>query len=62
MITIKDNKLIIELEHVMPEEFIKDIQQAIIYSIQNQSGKCDVKELQESNCSLLELLRQTKEL
>ena len=58
MITVKDEKIIIEISHVFPEEFIKDLKQAIIIAVQNQPEKpIDPEEIHASNYALLELLK-----
>ena len=58
MITITESKLIIELEHSSPEQFIFDLKQGIIDSIQAQDPQAvNTEELQEANNTLLELLR-----
>lgn len=58
MITITEDKLIIELEHPVPEEFMFDLKQGIIDSIQAQDPQAvNREELQRANNSLLELLR-----
>ena len=58
MVTIKENKAIIEIEHPCPKKFIFDLKQAIIDTIQAENPQAvDKEELQEANNTLLELLR-----
>ena len=61
MITIKKNKVIIEFEHSCPHEAVKDFQRAIINNIQNQNidKLSNFEEIQESNYTLLEVLKHT---
>lgn len=63
MITITENKVLIEFEHSCPQEAVKDLQRAIITSIQNQKIDefSEWEEIMESNYVLLEMLRNTIE-
>jgi hypothetical protein len=36
MVTIQNEKVIIEIDHPCPEEFVKDLKDSIIYALQNQ--------------------------
>ncbi|MBA3680493.1 MAG: hypothetical protein H0W73_04920 [Bacteroidetes bacterium] len=60
MITIrnKKEKLSIEVNHPCPEEFHKDLKQAIIGAIQYQTDETgDLQELHFINHTLLELMK-----
>ena len=58
MVTIKENRLIIDIEHPCPKRFIFDLKHAIIDAIQAEDPQTEHKdELQEANNTLLELLR-----
>ena len=61
MITTTDTKVIIEFEHPCPAEVIKDLQEALILSLQHvhYTKTIDLEELQRSNYFVLELLKQT---
>jgi hypothetical protein len=61
MITTTDTKVIIEFEHPCPDEVVKDIQLALISTLQHRSYDTymDLKEIQESNFFLLELFKHT---
>ena len=56
MVTIEKDKLIITIDHVSPEEFIKGIQKEIIVCMQTQPPDEDY------GYFLLELLKQTMNL
>jgi hypothetical protein len=58
MIRVEENKLVIEISHPSPEEFKKDLKDALIISMQNQhSDGIDPEELSATNYALLELLK-----
>lgn len=58
MITKQNDKLIIEVKHPCPEEFRKDLKEAIIAAIQNQNHEiAESEEIHFVNCTLLELLK-----
>lgn len=58
MIRTKENKLIIEIKHSCPEEFQKDLKEAIIGAMQYQTQDFEnPKELYFINYTLLELLK-----
>lgn len=58
MITIEKNKLIIEIKHVCPEDFRKDLKEAIIGTMQYQTQEFENhEELYQINFTLLELLK-----
>lgn len=58
MITINDEKITFEIEHPFPQEFINDLKNAIITSVQNQSYEIsNIEEIQDSNYYLLEVLK-----
>ena len=58
MIRIEEEKLIIEISHPVPEEFLSDLKKSIIESIQNQVDEpADVGEVHFANYILLELLK-----
>lgn len=61
MITTTETKVIIEIEHPCPDEVIKDIRVAMISSLQNRKydKHTDLKEIQQSNFFMLELLKHT---
>lgn len=61
MITITDTKLIIEFEHTCPAEVVKDIQLAMIETLQHRTYDeyTNLKEVQQSNFFMLEFLKQT---
>jgi len=60
MVILKENKLLIEIEHPCPVEFVNDLAEAIISVLQNRelSEVTQLKEFQESNFTMLELLKQ----
>lgn len=55
MITLEENKLIIEFMHSMPEKALKELQLSIIELLQKADGNA-------GNYFLLELLKQTMDL
>lgn len=60
MITIlkSKDKLIIEINHPCPEQFHKDLKEAIIGAIQYQTDETgDLRELHFINFTLLELMK-----
>lgn len=58
MITTKKNKLIIEINHPCPDEFNKDLKEALIGAMQFQSQDFEnPKVLYFINFTLLELLK-----
>jgi hypothetical protein len=58
MIRIEEEKLIIEINHPCPEEFQKDLKEAIIGTMQYQDVRViDPSKLHDINCTLLELLK-----
>lgn len=59
MIRITKDKLIINIEHPAPDEFVIDMKAAIISAIQNMelAEHTDLKEFRETNVTLLELLK-----
>jgi hypothetical protein len=58
MVRINDNKLIIEMEHSNPHEFLLDIYVAIIYLLQNQSeDPINKEQRQNANNTMLEVLK-----
>ena len=58
MVRINDNKLIIEMEHPYPHEFLLDIYVAIIYLLQNQSeDPINKEQRQNANNTMLEVLK-----
>lgn len=59
MITTTDTKVIIEFEHPCPAEVVKDMQLAIIETLQHRTYDqyIDLKEVQQSNFFMLELLK-----
>ncbi len=58
MVRINDNKLIIEMEHPCPQEFLLDIYVAIIYLLQNQSeDPINKEQRQNANNTMLEVLK-----
>ena len=58
MIKLKEDKLIIEIKHSCPEDFQKDLKEAIIGSMQFQTQDFEnPKELYFINFTLLELLK-----
>ncbi|HXB39048.1 MAG TPA: hypothetical protein VNZ49_00815 [Bacteroidia bacterium] len=58
MITTKKNKLIIEIKHPCPEEFGKDLKEALIGAMQFQTQDFEnPKGLYFINFTLLELLK-----
>lgn len=61
MVKTTKNKVIIEFQHVCPTEAVKDLQRAIITSVQNQTLNelSDLEQVKESNYMLLEVLRNT---
>ena len=60
MVHFNEDKLIIELVHPLPKEACCELKQAIIISLQAQTGELAVTEddRKEANFVLLELLRQ----
>lgn len=61
MVTTTDTKVIIEFEHPSPDEVIKDMQQAMISTLQHRvyDQYTNMKEVQHSNFVVLELLKHT---
>lgn len=58
MITIQKDKLIIEIKHPSPEDFHKDLKEALIGAMQYQTQDFEnLKELYQINFTLLELLK-----
>ena len=59
MVTIENEKLIIEIEHSFPNEFADDLKQAIIEALQSRelNELTDLREFQDTNFTLLELLK-----
>lgn len=58
MITIKENRLIIEVKHGCPDDFVKDLKEALIGAMQYQSQDFENREeLYFINYTLLELLK-----
>ena len=58
MITKQSEKLIIEVTHPCPEEFRKDLKEAIISAIQYQNTQSDEPDkIHFVTCTLLELLK-----
>lgn len=58
MIVTKENKLIIEIKHPCPEEFNKDLKEALIGAMQFQTQDFEnQKVLYSINYTLLELLK-----
>lgn len=58
MITIQKNKLIIEINHVCPDDFRMDLKEAVIGAMQYQTQEFENhKELYQINFTLLELLK-----
>jgi hypothetical protein len=58
MVRIEKDKLVIELEHPSPDDFLKDLKRAIIEVIQSQAGETlDLKDIYFLNYTLLELLK-----
>ena len=57
MVTIKEDRLIIEIKHPLPKEGLKDLRLAIINSIQAQPVISD--EQAQHNSVLLDILRVT---
>ena len=58
MITTKKNKLTIEISHPCPEDFCKDLKEALIGAMQFQSQDFENREvLYNINFTLLELLK-----
>lgn len=58
MIKIEEEKLIIEIKHPCPEEFRKDLKEALIGTMQFQTQDFNnLKELHSINFTLLELLK-----
>jgi len=58
MIIIQKDKLIIEIDHNCPEDFHKDLKEALIGAMQYQTQDFDnPKELYQINFTLLELLK-----
>lgn len=56
MVTIEKDKLVIEIKHVSPDEFIKGLQEEIIVCMQTKPPDEDY------GYFLLELLKQTMDL
>lgn len=65
MTQIKENHLIIQLNHVCPEDALKDLQtgiiEALLYQFANPNEIPASEEQREGNCLLLELLKATLE-
>lgn len=61
MVTTTETKVIIEFEHPCPAEVLKDLQEALILSLQHihYSKTINLEEVQRSNYFVLELLKQT---
>ncbi len=58
MITIRKDKVIIEIRHSCPEEFSRDLKEALIGAMQYQSQEFENREeLYFINFTLLELLK-----
>lgn len=58
MITIKKKKLIIKIEHMCPDDFQRDLKEALIGAMQYQSQDFENREeLYFINYTLLELLK-----
>lgn len=58
MISIKENKIVIEINHPSPEEFHKDLKESIIGAIQYQTHDSgDQEKIHFVNFTLLELLK-----
>jgi hypothetical protein len=58
MIRIKDDKLIIEIKHPSPDDFHKDLKEALIGAMQYQAQDFqNQEELYQINFTLLELLK-----
>lgn len=58
MITLKKDKLIIEISHPSPDNFYKDLKEAIIGTIQYQRQDFkNQEELYQINFTLLELFK-----
>lgn len=60
MLRLTKDKLTIEMQHPVPAEFAKDLKTAIISAIQSRqvAEHAELKEYWETNCTLLELLKQ----
>ncbi len=60
MTRIEQGKLIIEIKHPCPDDFLCDLNEAIISTLQSRelTEITDLKEYQESSVTLLELLKQ----
>lgn len=58
MISTTKTKVVIALSHPCPDEFVKDLKQSVLLTIQAQDPQAvNKEELQEANTTLLELLR-----
>ncbi len=59
MVKIEQDKLIIEIEHPCPEDFLKDLKNALIDALQKRESKeiTDLTQFQETNLTLLEILK-----
>ncbi|MDQ3191032.1 MAG: hypothetical protein M3Q58_05510 [Bacteroidota bacterium] len=58
MITKKNDKLIIEIKHPCPEEFQRDLKEALIEAIQYQThDHAEPEKIHFINYTLLELLK-----
>lgn len=58
MITIQKDKLIIEIQHPCPQEFVCDIKESIIISMQDHDpDSVNKEEIESANHTLLELLK-----
>ena len=59
MVILKENKLIIEIEHPCPDQFLNDLSGAIISILQSRelSEYTELKEFHETNFTMLELLK-----
>lgn len=58
MVTIEPKKLIIEVNHPCPKEFLEDLKVAIIETVQNQPEQpINQEEVHTATCTLLELLK-----
>ena len=60
MVTTSESKAIIEIEHMSPEDFIKDLKKALINGLQNQelSEYTDLEVYRDTQYVLIELLKQ----
>lgn len=64
MVNTSEKKLIIEIDHPCPKEYLMDLREALIKVMQDRelSETTQLKEFQETNVTLLELLKQTMKL